>query len=67
VLSYHVVPGQLGPDQVAGTHQTLEGERLTVQGSGQDLTVGSADARVLCGNIATANATVYVIDGVLMP
>ncbi|GAA1159119.1 fasciclin domain-containing protein [Nocardioides aquiterrae] len=67
ILTYHVVPGQLSPDQLAGTHQTLEGEDLTVNGSGEDFTVGSDDAAVLCGNIPTANATVYVIDSVLMP
>jgi uncharacterized surface protein with fasciclin (FAS1) repeats len=67
VLTYHVVPGQLTPDQLAGTHETLEGEDLTVDGSGEDFTVGADGAQVLCGNIPTANATVYVIDSVLMP
>ena len=67
VLTYHVVPGQLGPDQLAGTHETLEGEKLAVEGSGEDFTVGEAGAKVLCGNVPTANATVYVVDGVLMP
>ena len=28
---------------------------------------GTVNATVLCGNIPTANATVYVIDTVLMP
>ena len=67
VLTYHVVPGQLSPDELAGTHKTLEGEELTVEGSGEDFTVGAGEATVLCGNIPTANATVYVIDSVLMP
>ena len=67
ILTYHVVPGQLAPDQLAGTHETLEGEDLTVDGSGEDFTVGADGAQVLCGNIPTANATVYVIDSVLMP
>ena len=67
ILTYHVVPGQLAPDQPAGTHETLEGEDLTVDGSGEDFTVGTDGAQVLCGNIPTANATVYVIDSVLMP
>ena len=67
VLTYHVVPGQLTPDQLAGTHETLQGEELTVEGSGEEFTVGANQAAVLCGNIPTANATVYVIDGVLMP
>ncbi|GAB6984215.1 fasciclin domain-containing protein [Nocardioides pyridinolyticus] len=67
ILSYHVVPGELTPEQLAGTHETLEGTELTVEGSGEDFTVGEAGAAVLCGNIPTANATVYVIDSVLMP
>lgn len=67
VLTYHVVPGQLAPDELAGTHETLEGEDLTINGSGEDFTVGSGGASVLCGNIPTDNATVYVIDSVLMP
>jgi len=67
ILTYHVVPGELTPDQLAGTHETLQGEKLTIEGSGEDFTVGEAGATVLCGNIPTANATVYVIDSVLMP
>jgi uncharacterized surface protein with fasciclin (FAS1) repeats len=67
VLTYHVVPGQLSPEDVAGTHKTLEGEDLTVEGSGEDFTVGAAKATVVCGNVPTANATVYLIDSVLMP
>lgn len=67
ILTYHVVPGQLTPDQLAGSHQTLEGEKVMVEGSGEDFTVGADSAKVLCGNIPTANATVYVIDSVLMP
>lgn len=66
VLTYHVVPGQLTPDQLAGDHKTLQGETLTVEGSGEDFTV-NGDAAVVCGNVPTANATVYIIDGVLMP
>ncbi len=66
VLTYHVVPGQLSPDQLAGEHKTLEGDTLTVDGSGEDFTVNGS-AQVVCGNVQTANATVYIIDGVLAP
>lgn len=65
VLTHHVVEGQLSPDELAGEHQTLAGDSVTVEGSGEDFQV--AGAQVLCGNIPTANATVYVIDSVLMP
>ena len=65
ILTHHVVAGQLGPDEIAGKHETLNGDTVTVKGSGDDFTVDGA--AVLCGNIPTANATVYVIDSVLMP
>ena len=40
---------------------------LTVKGSGEDFQIGAENATVLCGNVPTANATVYIIDTVLMP
>jgi uncharacterized surface protein with fasciclin (FAS1) repeats len=66
VLTYHVVAGRLSPAQLAGTHKTLQGTTLTVTGSGTDFTVNGS-AKVICGNVQTANATVYIIDGVLSP
>ena len=66
VLTYHVVPGRLSPDQLAGTHETLQGGTIEVTGSGEDFTVNGT-AKVVCGNVQTKNATVYIIDGVLLP
>ncbi len=65
ILTYHVVPGQAGPSQVAGTHATVQGADVTVTGQGGDLRVNNAS--VVCGGVQTANATVYMIDTVLMP
>jgi uncharacterized surface protein with fasciclin (FAS1) repeats len=65
VLTYHVVQGQLAPDQLAGSHKTLQGATLQVSGSGQDFTV-NGNSSVVCGNLKTANATVYLIDQVLL-
>ena len=67
ILTHHVIAGQLGPDEIAGEHETLNGDMLTVEGSGDSFTVAGDNAQVLCGNIPTANATVYVIDTVLSP
>ncbi len=67
ILTYHVIPGQLSPSQIAGTHKTVEGQDVTVTGSGNDLKVGEGNASVICGGVKTANATVYLIDSVLMP
>ena len=66
VLTYHVVPGRLSPDQLAGTHKTLEGQNLVVTGSGSAFTV-NGNSSVVCGNVQTENATVYIVDTVLMP
>ncbi|HEU5472619.1 MAG TPA: fasciclin domain-containing protein [Actinophytocola sp.] len=67
ILTYHVVPKALTPaDLAAGNFQTVQKGMLTTSGSGQDFTVGT-DAKVVCGNVQTANATVYLIDSVLMP
>jgi uncharacterized surface protein with fasciclin (FAS1) repeats len=60
------VPEQLAPDQLAGMHKTLQGGSIDVTGSGEDFTVNGT-AKVVCGNVPTANATVYLIDGVLLP
>ena len=65
ILTYHVVGGQLDPDAVVGEQETLQGGTVNVEGDTSGMTVN--DATVLCGNIPTANATVYVIDTVLMP
>jgi uncharacterized surface protein with fasciclin (FAS1) repeats len=66
VLTYHVLAGQLSPDQLAGTHKTLQGGTVTVSGSGQDFKI-NGQTSVVCGNVHTANATVYLIDHVLLP
>jgi uncharacterized surface protein with fasciclin (FAS1) repeats len=72
-LLHHVVQGRLTPDRLAGAHTTLNNDDLTIAGSGTNFTiagegtlVGTA-ASVVCGNVRTANATVYVIDQVLKP
>ncbi len=60
-----MVAGQLDPDAVVGTQTTLNKDMVTVSGDTSGMKVDGAN--VLCGNIPTANATVYVIDTVLMP
>ena len=68
VLANHVLGENDDPDAVVGDHDTLAGTTLTVSGdpeSGMTVSDGTVTANVLCGNIPTANATVYVIDAVL--
>jgi len=65
ILTYHVVPGKITPDQIVGTHKTVEGGSVTVTGTKDALKVDGAN--VVCGGVQTANATVYMVDSVLMP
>ncbi|WP_405059386.1 fasciclin domain-containing protein [Kribbella sp. NBC_01505] len=65
ILTYHVVAGQLDPTAVVGKQMTVEKQEVDVTGSGQSLKVNNAN--VICGGVKTANATVYLIDTVLMP
>lgn len=65
ILTYHVVPGQIEPADIAGMHKTVQGAELDVTGSGDSWKVN--DANIICGGVQTANATVYLIDSVLMP
>ena len=65
ILTYHVVPGQLSPDQVDGSHKTVQGASVNVTGKGNSLKANNAG--VVCGGVPTANAQVYMVDTVLMP
>jgi uncharacterized surface protein with fasciclin (FAS1) repeats len=67
ILTYHVVPGKHDADALveAGTEKTVEGAEVKITRSGDTIKVN--DASVICGNVQTANATVFIIDGVLMP
>ena len=61
-----MVAGKLSPEMLAGTHKTLQGGTLEITGSGEDFKV-NGQSSVVCGNVQTANATVYIIDNVHMP
>ena len=65
VLTHHVVPGRLTPEDVAGEHETLNKDTITVEGSGEDFTAEGAE--VVCGNVQVTNANVYLIDSVMLP
>ncbi|MGO1440962.1 MAG: fasciclin domain-containing protein [Brevibacterium yomogidense] len=65
VLTYHVIPGQLSPDEIVGEHETVQGDTVTIEGEGEDMMFD--DAGLVCGGVTTSNATVYMVDSVLMP
>jgi uncharacterized surface protein with fasciclin (FAS1) repeats len=65
ILTFHVVQGQASPAKVDGMHKTLQGAEVNVVGAGNELKVN--DAGLVCGGVHTANATVYMIDTVLVP
>ena len=66
ILTYHVVAGE----RLTASELATAGELTTV--AGEALTLGSDgttvnDANVVCSDVTTANATVHIIDSVLMP
>ncbi|MBK6311481.1 MAG: fasciclin domain-containing protein [Candidatus Microthrix sp.] len=67
ILQVHVVEGKMSADELikAGTVKSLQGTELKISADGDTMKVN--DASVVCGNVQTANATVFIIDSVLMP
>jgi len=67
VLKFHVVTGRVTPGELSSgmTLKTLEGGTLKGAKMGSVYEVNNAD--VICGNIQTANATIYIISKVLIP
>ncbi|WP_372351034.1 fasciclin domain-containing protein [Streptomyces sp. KL116D] len=67
ILTYHVVGEKVAKDKLAdGSFKTLEGGMLTTAGSGDSYKVNDS-AKIVCGDVPTSNATVHIIDTVLMP
>ncbi|MET7613182.1 fasciclin domain-containing protein [Streptomyces seoulensis] len=67
ILTYHVVGKKLAPkDLENGSFDTLEKSKVMTSGMGESYTVNDS-SKVVCGNVKTANANVYIVDTVLMP
>ena len=79
ILTYHVVPGRITAQQIAGmaanhggtaTLKTVEGEPLMFRKSGAAWWVIDAKgdkARITIPNVMQSNGVIHVIDAVLMP
>ena len=69
ILQYHVLGKRYDAKGLAAagnvTSLNTAGGPLKIEGSGDSMTVNGA--KILCGNIPTKNATVFVIDKVLTP
>jgi uncharacterized surface protein with fasciclin (FAS1) repeats len=67
ILTYHVVGSRVTPAELASgmALKTLEGTDVKPSKMGSTYEVNGAN--IVCGNVQTANATVYIIDTVLMP
>ena len=70
VLGFHVVVGQqLSADDLAtmSSVQTFTGATLPISADRETITVGGGQAKVVVPDIHTANATVHLIDSVMLP
>lgn len=67
ILKFHVVGASITPAQIARgiTVTTLEGGKLKLSKMGAVYEVDNAD--IVCGNLHTENAIVYIINKVLTP
>ena len=67
ILKYHIALGQVAPADFTsgGSVRTAEGSSLKLARKGSVYEVNNAT--VLCGNIRTADAIVYIISKVLLP
>jgi uncharacterized surface protein with fasciclin (FAS1) repeats len=67
IVRYHALHTRVSPQQFASGARpmTLLDKHLTLSKSGSVYKVNGAT--VLCGNIKTANATVYIVSKVLLP
>jgi uncharacterized surface protein with fasciclin (FAS1) repeats len=65
ILTYHVAGARYTPAELASGMKikTLEGASVTPSKMGSTYEINSS--HVVCGNVQTANATVYIIDTVL--
>lgn len=69
ILTLHVVSGeQLDAGMLAETDSvpTVNGQEISIAAEENEITVND-QATVVCANVETANATVHIIDTVLMP
>ncbi|MEU2242989.1 fasciclin domain-containing protein [Streptomyces sp. NPDC018338] len=67
ILTYHVVGEKVDKAALAdGSFKTLQGGMVTTDGSGDAYEVNES-AKIVCGGVPTSNATVHIIDTVLMP
>ena len=69
ILTYHVIAGEkLSSTQLEemGSAKTVEGKELTFTDDNGTLKI-NGETSAVCINVPTANATVHIIDSVLMP
>ena len=69
VLGFHVIPERLSSDDLADMTEltTFTGETLPIEVDGDTITLNDGGATVQVPDIETANATVYLIDSVMVP
>jgi uncharacterized surface protein with fasciclin (FAS1) repeats len=68
ILTYHVLPGRVISEDIAGKRldpKTLEGQTLAIDGSGSVVKVNNAT--VTKADIVAENGVIHVIDKVLLP
>ena len=66
LLRFHVIQGERGPHELPDQLRTGDRERLEIDRDGDRIRIAD-QANVVCGGLRTTDATIYLIDSVLMP
>ncbi|GAB4416933.1 MAG: hypothetical protein Kow00106_12660 [Anaerolineae bacterium] len=69
ILLYHVVPGAVTSDVVAGLESatTLNGADIAIKADDMGVTLNDGQAKVAAVDIMASNGVIHVIDGVILP
>ncbi len=69
ILLYHVVPGAVTSDIVAGLEEatTLNGAPIAIKADDMGVTLNDGQAKVAAVDIMADNGVIHVIDGVILP
>ncbi|MEM8811009.1 MAG: fasciclin domain-containing protein [Pseudomonadota bacterium] len=68
ILTYHVIPGTVTSDQLAGKKlrtKTVQGQKIRVDARGNGVRIN--DANVVTADVAASNGVIHVIDTVILP
>lgn len=66
-VTYQVAPGRVTPAELARHRVLMSLGRTRLYPTGRGAALGANNAMVVCGNVQTASASIYIMDRVVIP